>query len=972
MAAPSAPNRFPALPPWLPWAIAGLLALFALAAGFRAHNQKQRAEEAIAAATQERDRAGKALEAAVKNAKLAEVRVNNAAAQAREMESAGEFAARELEKTQASEAAARESTRRLEQELKSALAEKERLRAQQVAGDSAQRDFASRLRFELAVESFAADNAARGIALLAGIVRDDPGDTVAATRLISALSHRSFALPLAAPIPVAPNSEVLAFRPDGNRVATLAAEPPGGVAVEIRNLAAGENALVTALHSNRIEHLEFSPDGTRLLLCENRVKKIEESGRTALLPQDGSAWIRDAATGSVIAGPLAHDIGVWSASFNPDGNRVLTVGGDRTARIWNATTGQPIARPLPHPAPIERAFFSPDGSQVATLSGSRIHLWDAHTGDGPAVSLDHNGAILDAQFTIDGKLLVVYPADDKAVVWDPRSGQRRLSAPFPLPNIAPAAGARISPDGQRIAAAHTSEGAAIWDAFSGQYVTERPRHTLPVTRVGFSPNGRVLATTAADGTARLWDALGGFPLSELIPNLAWPRRFRFSPRGDRLALLQGTAGVEIRTALPGAARPLSLFANNPLISADYSADGATIVAADEKNGRHAWNSRSGRRAGLPPASEAPAGFLARVASGTTVIIEGGPGKPRVLSLDPSSVEGLRSVTVSKDGGKLIAVMDGRETDVKGSLAGGSAHVFDVDTGKPLTERLVHSNPIASARFSDNGRRIATASLDRQARVFDISGKTRELPPLRHSIPVVNVLFSPDGSRLLTHTLANDLRVWNVATGRPVSETKRQWGRVVALRFNPAGDQVLILTETGSIELWDVPIAPSPAPAWLPDLAEAVAGRTANGADPDRPAADRLGLILELRQSLATANDADFYNRWGKWFLADRNSRAISPFCELGIDQFLRSLLDENSFESVLEAVAIAPDNARALARLALLTLDEPAEENIRRIGEADFYSLRALQLDPQDTEVIRVREIVTAALKEMNKPAAGN
>ncbi len=89
------------------------------------------------------------------------------------------------------------------------------------------------------------------------------------------------------------------------------------------------------------------------------------------------------------------------------------------------------------------------------------------------------------------------------------------------------------------------------------------------------------------------------------------------------------------------------------------------------------------------------------------------------------------------------------------------------------------------------------------------------------------------------------------------------------------------------------------------------------------------------------------------------------------DELLRTLIDENSLDSVLQAVSMAPANANALARLALLTLDEPAAANIRRIGEADFYSLRALQLDPRDSEVIRIRDIVTSALNQP-KSAPGN
>ena len=35
---------------------------------------------------------------------------------------------------------------------------------------------------------------------------------------------------------------------------------------------------------------------------------------------------------------------MWTASFSPDGARIVTGSYDRTARLWDATTGQEITR----------------------------------------------------------------------------------------------------------------------------------------------------------------------------------------------------------------------------------------------------------------------------------------------------------------------------------------------------------------------------------------------------------------------------------------------------------------------------------------------------------------------------------------------------------------------------------------------------------------------------------------------------
>ena len=72
-----------------------------------------------------------------------------------------------------------------------------------------------------------------------------------------------------------------------------------------------------------------------------------------------------------LAGPLEvtprlqHDDGVNSATFSPEGTRVLTVSG-KTAQVWDAATGVPIGSPLQHEDRISSAKFSPDGKRVVT------------------------------------------------------------------------------------------------------------------------------------------------------------------------------------------------------------------------------------------------------------------------------------------------------------------------------------------------------------------------------------------------------------------------------------------------------------------------------------------------------------------------------------------------------------------------------------------------------------------------------
>ena len=74
--------------------------------------------------------------------------------------------------------------------------------------------------------------------------------------------------------------------------------------------------------------------------------------------------------------------------------------------------------------------------------------------------------------------------------------------------------ASFSPDGRRIVTASEDKTARVWDAESGKPVGEPMRHEGAVHAASFSPDGRRIVTASYDKTARVWDAESGKPVGE--------------------------------------------------------------------------------------------------------------------------------------------------------------------------------------------------------------------------------------------------------------------------------------------------------------------------------------------------------------------------------------------------------------------------------------------------------------------------
>ena len=141
-------------------------------------------------------------------------------------------------------------------------------------------------------------------------------------------------------------------------------------------------------HEGLVSSASFSPDGARVVTASS----------------DGTARLWDATTGQEIIALRGHEDRVLSASFSPDGARIVTASPDRTARLWDATTGREIIALRGHGDRVWSASFSPDGARIVTASDDyTARLWDATTGQEIIALRGHGDSVLSASFSPTGR-----------------------------------------------------------------------------------------------------------------------------------------------------------------------------------------------------------------------------------------------------------------------------------------------------------------------------------------------------------------------------------------------------------------------------------------------------------------------------------------------------------------------------------------------------------------------------------------
>jgi len=151
---------------------------------------------------------------------------------------------------------------------------------------------------------------------------------------------------------------------------------------------------------------------------------------------------------------------------------------------------------------------------------------------------------------------------------------------------------------------------------------------------------------------------------------------------------------------------------------------------------------------------------------------------------------VRGVAWSPDGRRLATTSRDR-----------TARIWDAGSGSELTVLRGHDDWVWDVAWSPDGRRLATASNDHTVRIWDTEAG-RELAVLHgHDDEVWRVGWSPDGRRLATGSRDRTVRVWDAET----------WSELVMLRhddefrgvaWSPDGRRLATGSRDRTIRVWD--------------------------------------------------------------------------------------------------------------------------------------------------------------------------
>ncbi|MCC7373744.1 MAG: protein kinase [Verrucomicrobiales bacterium] len=755
----------------------------------------------------------------------------------------------------------------------------------------------------------AQDKVAGALMWFAQALRRNPNDTVLGSRLISLLSEHAFPLPRGVSITNGSTLRTLGLSADDARLVT--ADTSG----RVRCWSVAEGRELFALP--RV----FDQPGAVFVSPRRAILVVDRTG-VSLWPEDGGSQPSREVTGAeASAFDLSTDgrrlalarrdqrVEIWdvetlqplpggqiSESGNPnfvrlsgDGRLLLRSFGSEL-RVYDSQTGRRIWRAKP-----------------ALETAGWFYAKGDFTADGSHVAGFHMAGVLRGQFT----------------TW-PLAGEvtsMRDTAPHDLPTVS----APVYPETSGILVSRDSKRAFVWARSGllncyaiedGRRVSEPLEFTGPIASVVEASTGGWVAI-ASEGSIQFRD----FNMRVTRPQVRRPGTVvggaRFGPNG-RWFLMSGDGFVcrfdddieQPRWTLPVSGRVRDL---------ELSADGRVLVATSTESGVTAWNAETGEvRSQMRPLPTI-LGHLALSTDGSRYaaalaereIVAVHRVDTGLAAMAPLTNEQAVVTTQFSPDGRRLAVVTTSGMVAIWDLPGGTPPPGGrVDSLPQAVRRVVnrHDGVVWTAHFSEDGRLLVTSSNDRTARIWEVESG-RLVHELRHQKPVYSARFGPGTRHVFTGSGDHTARIWEVATGRPVGESMEHPGGVWYGEFSADGARLLTGDDTGHARLWDARsglplngwiqhgsslrrarlssdashalvasvddgvrlwrplIIPGPAPDWLPELAEAIAGarRSDEGTLVPIPSQS----LSELRARLVADRTGGFYDRWARWLFVDR-------------------------------------------------------------------------------------------------------